>query len=80
PFGLKYGIDYLLMVVVGGAGHVWGAILGAGLLAVLSNFLQEWLPGVLGTGGNFEAIVFGIALVIFLQFANEGLWPRLQAR
>jgi len=80
PFGLKYGIDYLLMVVVGGAGHVWGAILGAGLLAVLSNFLQEWLPSVLGTGGNFEAIVFGIALVIFLQFANEGLWPRLQAR
>lgn len=80
PFGLKYGIDYLLMVVVGGAGYVWGAILGAGLLAVLSNFLQEWLPGVLGTGGNFEAIVFGIALVIFLQFANEGLWPRLQAR
>ncbi|MDR9836632.1 branched-chain amino acid ABC transporter ATP-binding protein/permease [Herbaspirillum huttiense] len=80
PFGLKYGIDYLLMVVVGGAGHVWGAILGAGLLAVLSNFLQEWLPGVLGTGGNFEAIVFGIALVIFLQFANEGLWPRLQTR
>ena len=80
PFGLKYGIDYLLMVVVGGAAHVWGALLGAGLITVLSNFLQEWLPGLLGTGGNFEAIVFGIALVIFLQFANEGLWPHIQAR
>ena len=80
PFGLKYGIDYLLMVVVGGAGYVWGALLGAGLIAVLSNFLQEWLPGLLGTGGNFEAVVFGVALVIFLQYANEGLWPHIQAR
>jgi len=80
PFGLKYGIDYLLMVVVGGAGYVWGALLGAGLITLLGNFLQEWLPGVLGTGGNFEAIVFGIALVIFLQYANEGLWPFIQAR
>nr|WP_198984172.1 branched-chain amino acid ABC transporter ATP-binding protein/permease [Herbaspirillum sp. ASV7] len=80
PFGLKYGIDYLLMVVVGGAAHVGGALLGAGLLAVLSNALQSWLPSLLGADGNFEAIVFGVALVIFLQFANEGLWPHLQAR
>jgi len=80
PFGLKYGIDYLLMVVVGGAAYVGGALLGAGLLAVLSNVLQSWLPSLLGADGNFEAIVFGIALVIFLQFANEGLWPHLQAR
>ncbi len=80
PFGLKYGIDYLLMVVVGGAAYVGGALLGAGLLAVLSNALQSWLPSLLGADGNFEAIVFGVALVIFLQFANEGLWPHLQAR
>ncbi len=80
PFGLKYGIDYLLMVVVGGAAHVGGALLGAALLAVLGNVLQSWLPSLLGADGNFEAIVFGIALVIFLQFANEGLWPHLQAR
>ncbi|EJL90911.1 ABC-type branched-chain amino acid transport system, ATPase component [Herbaspirillum sp. CF444] len=80
PFGLKYGIDYLLMVVVGGAGYVWGALLGAGLITLLGNFLQEWLPSVLGASGNFEAIVFGIALVLFLQYANEGLWPFIQAR
>jgi branched-chain amino acid transport system permease protein len=80
PFGLKYGIDYLLMVVVGGAGYVWGALLGAGIITLLGNFLQEWLPGLLGSSGNYEAIVFGIALVLFLQYANEGLWPFIQAR
>jgi len=71
PFGLKYGIDYLLMVVVGGAGFVWGAILGAGVITILGNFLQAWLPGLLGASGNFEVIAFGVLLVLFLQYANE---------
>src|SRR5450830_689161 len=79
PFGLKYGIDYLLMVVVGGAGFVWGAILGAGVITILGNFLQAWLPGLLGASGNFEMIVFGVLLVLFLQYANEGMWPFIQA-
>ncbi len=79
PFGLKYGIDYLLMVVVGGAGFVWGAILGAGVITILGNFLQAWLPGLLGASGNFEVIAFGVLLVLFLQYANEGLWPFIQA-
>ena len=28
-FGLKMGIEYLFMAVVGGVGYVWGAIVGA---------------------------------------------------
>src|SRR5690606_25021710 len=28
PFGLNMGIEYLLMAVLGGAGHIWGAIFG----------------------------------------------------
>ncbi len=29
PFNLNIGIEYLFMAVVGGAGHLWGAVLGA---------------------------------------------------
>ena len=29
PFDLRQGIEYLFMAVVGGAGSVWGAIIGA---------------------------------------------------
>ena len=28
-FGLKMGIEYLFMAVIGGVGHVWGALVGA---------------------------------------------------
>jgi ABC-type branched-subunit amino acid transport system permease subunit len=75
PFGLNMGIEYLLMAVIGGAGHVWGAIFGAGVVVFLKDVLQRTLPGLVGTAGNFEMIVFGILLVLILQFTGEGLWP-----
>ncbi|MGE5472043.1 MAG: ABC transporter permease subunit [Bacteroidota bacterium] len=75
PFGLTQGIEYLFMAVVGGIGHVWGAVLGAALITILKQWLQDWLPQILGQSGNFEVIVFGIAMVLILQKARDGLWP-----
>jgi len=77
PFSLTQGIEYLFMAVVGGIGHVWGAVLGAGLITVLKQWLQDWLPQIFGQSGNFEIIVFGIAMVLILQKARAGLWPLL---
>ncbi len=75
PFGLHIGIEYLFMAVVGGAGQVWGAIVGAGVITVLKQWLQDILPKVFGSAGNFEVIVFGVMMVIVLQRARDGLWP-----
>lgn len=75
PFGLNMGIEYLLMAVVGGAGHVWGAIFGAGVVLILKDLLQRFLPDLIGSSINFEMIVFGALLVTILQFARDGLWP-----
>jgi len=75
PFGLNSGIEYLFMAVIGGAGYLWGAILGAFVLTVLKDQLQSILPGLLGLNGNFEIIVFGILMVILLQYARNGIWP-----
>jgi branched-chain amino acid transport system permease protein len=75
PFSITQGIEYLFMAVVGGVGHVWGAVLGAGLITILKQWLQDWLPQILGQSGNFEIIVFGIAMVLILQKARDGLWP-----
>ena len=77
PFGLHIGIEYLFMAVVGGAGQVWGALVGAGVITVLKQWLQDILPKVFGSAGNFEVIVFGVMMVIVLQRARDGLWPLL---
>ena len=75
PFGLLASIEYLLMAVAGGAGSVWGALLGAALVTVANDRLQSLLPLLMGASGNYETIVFGILLVVVLQTAPNGLWP-----
>jgi branched-chain amino acid transport system permease protein len=77
PFGISAGTEYLLMAVLGGAGRVYGAILGATGITVLRDQLQNFLPWLVGNTGNFEAIAFGAVLVLILQFASNGLWPIL---
>jgi len=75
PFSINAGIEYLFMAVVGGAASVWGAVVGAGILTVLKQWLQDLLPRLLGQNGNFEMIVFGVLLVLLLQRAREGIIP-----
>jgi branched-chain amino acid transport system permease protein len=77
PFGLHIGIEYLFMAVVGGAAHVWGALLGAGVITILKQWLQDLLPGLFGASGNFETIFFGLMMVLVLQRSPDGLWPIL---
>ena len=80
PFGLKMGIEYLFMTVVGGVGHVWGAVTGALLTKLLEDQLQVLLPKLIGTSGSYETIVFGIVLVLTLKFLPNGLWSLVERR
>ena len=77
PFNLNIGIELLFMAVVGGAGHLWGAVLGAALITLLKEKLQDVLPALLGTSGNFEVIVFGLLMLFVLQRFADGLWPTI---
>ncbi len=74
PFGVHVGIEYLFMAVLGGAGHVWGAITGVTITKLLADQLQVLLPKLIGTSGSYEIIVFGVLLVLTLKYAPEGIW------
>jgi ABC-type branched-subunit amino acid transport system ATPase component/ABC-type branched-subunit amino acid transport system permease subunit len=80
PFGAQAGIEYLFIAVVGGAGYVWGGVLGAAIVIVLKEILQSYLPYLFHGEGQLETIVFGILLVVLLQLAPTGVWPWLMAR
>lgn len=77
PFGLNYGIEYLFMAVIGGAAHVWGAVLGSAVILGLKDQLQNWLPKLLNTDTNVELVAFGVLMILVLQYASNGLWPIL---
>ena len=79
PFGAQAGIEYLFIAVVGGAGYVWGGVLGAAIVVILKEVLQSYLPMLLHGEGQLETIVFGILLVALLQLAPAGVWPWLMS-
>jgi branched-chain amino acid transport system permease protein len=74
PFSVHIGIEYLFMAVLGGVGHVWGAITGALVTKLLADQLQVLLPALIGTSGSYEVIVFGVLLVLVLKYAPNGIW------
>jgi branched-chain amino acid transport system ATP-binding protein len=82
PFSLTMGVEYIFMIVVGGAGQVVGAVLGSATVRVLNDVLQDALSGgLLGRSGNFEMVFFGIAIIVMLQRAQGGIaavFARLQ--
>jgi branched-chain amino acid transport system permease protein len=75
PFGLGVSIDYLFMVIIGGAESLWGAPLGAALVVVLRDQFNDWIPRITGRAGDFELLVFAIVVILLLQRAPQGLLP-----
>ena len=55
-------------------------VLGAGIVVILKEILQSYLPYIFGGQSQLETIVFGILLVVLLQLAPTGVWPWLMAR
>ena len=48
------------------------------MVKLAEDQLQVLLPWLIGTSGSYETIIFGIALVLVLKFAPEGLWPIIE--
>ncbi|MGH7072617.1 MAG: ABC transporter permease subunit [Stellaceae bacterium] len=74
-FSINASIDYLLMAVVGGTGQIIGATLGAGVVTLLQNWLQD----LLGNAGTYVNVVYGVLLLVILQVARGGVWPLIAA-
>ena len=76
PFDVNVGILYLLMAMVGGMAHLSGAIVGAAIVTLLKNSIQDYLPVVApGASGQLEVIVFAVLFIMLLQRARTGLVP-----
>jgi branched-chain amino acid transport system permease protein len=76
PFDATAGIFYLLMAMVGGVGNLGGAVVGAAIVTLLRNSIQDYLPLVApGVAGQLEIVVFSVMFILLLQRARTGLVP-----
>jgi branched-chain amino acid transport system permease protein len=81
-FGFLLSVDYLVMIVIGGAGSVGGAAAGAVFVTALPLVLNHYSgslpllaePGSGGIGASeFSRFIYGVAIVAVLLFARDGL-------
>jgi ABC-type branched-subunit amino acid transport system ATPase component len=75
PFDIRPGIELLLMAMVGGAGHIVGAVIGSAIVTLSKNTLQDVLPALTRNSGQLEIVVFGVLFVVLLQNARAGIVP-----
>jgi branched-chain amino acid transport system permease protein len=73
PFDVRASIEYLLMAVAGGLGHLGGALVGSALVMILKNGLQDILPLLTQRAGQLQAITFAALFILLLHFARGGL-------
>src|SRR5258708_26686907 len=74
-FDVRPSIEYLFMAMLGGAGHVAGAVVGAAAVTLLKNVVQDVLPLVARDSGQLELVVFASLFILMLQNARSGIWP-----
>ena len=76
-YGLNQSIDFMIMAVVGGLSSLWGALFGSALFVIFEEILKDILPAIVGRAGNYEAVAFGLILILALQLARKGLLPMI---
>jgi branched-chain amino acid transport system permease protein len=78
PFSFKFSIELLVMVMIGGLAHIWGALFGAALITILGESLRATVPLLMGhASGEYEIIAFGLVLMATMIALPEGMWPWL---
>ncbi|HZB49552.1 MAG TPA: branched-chain amino acid ABC transporter ATP-binding protein/permease [Mycobacteriales bacterium] len=77
-------VEFLLIVVLGGLGSVWGAVVGAFAVEFLDEGLQRLIPELVpGAVGEIQLIGFGVVLTLLVILAPgglHGLWLRFRPR
>ena len=70
---LDISILIALMAMLGGAGSLWGPIIGAGILIPLKSYLKEWLGATAGLVG-IDLILYAVIIMIISAFEPRGIW------
>jgi ABC-type branched-subunit amino acid transport system ATPase component/ABC-type branched-subunit amino acid transport system permease subunit len=74
-FGLLVSVNALIIAFVGGAGTVWGPLVGASLLIPLADVLTERYGA---TYPGLNGVLLGSALILTILFAPNGIYGRLR--
>src|SRR5438477_304979 len=76
-FHISRSIEIILGPVIGGVGTLFGPVLGAAVLTLLSDGITEAL-GAFGVDiPGVKQVFYGVVLLLVVMFLPHGIWPTL---
>lgn len=73
-FGVVISAQAMILTLFGGAGTLWGPLIGSAILVPLSETLNAELGHILP---GIQGLVYGIAIIAVILIAPEGLYWRV---
>jgi branched-chain amino acid transport system permease protein len=73
---LDLSILIAMTVMVGGAGSIWGPMIGAAALIPLDMYLGAWLAGSGHYGIDF--MIYGFIIMIIAAYEPKGIWGLIE--
>jgi ABC-type branched-subunit amino acid transport system ATPase component/ABC-type branched-subunit amino acid transport system permease subunit len=75
-FTFSLAILPIVMMLIGGAGSVWGAVIGA----VIMIYIKDWLPSVVPGISQYSGVLYSVIMILLLIFLPAGLLLRPDQR
>jgi len=79
-FHISRSIEIILGPIIGGVGTLFGPVLGAAVLTVLSDSITELLAHFGWEIPGIKQVFYGIVLLLVIMFLPHGIWPPLARR
>lgn len=76
---LDISILIALMAMLGGAGSMWGPVIGAGVLIPLKSYLKEWIGAKAGLVG-IDLIAYALIIMVISAMEPRGIWGLIEKK
>jgi branched-chain amino acid transport system permease protein len=79
-FHISRSIEIILGPVIGGVGTLFGPVLGAAVLTLLSEGITEGLAAFGWEIPGIKQVFYGVVLLAVVMFLPHGIWPAIARR
>lgn len=76
-FNISRSIEIILGPIIGGVGTLFGPILGAAVLTLLSDGITEAFAAMGLDIPGIKQVFYGVVLLVVVMFLPHGIWPAI---
>ena len=76
-FTLTLTLEHYVMLLFGGLGRVWGALLGTGVVTLLRDVLRDLFSAVAPNATALIPVIFGVVIIVVLAVEPKGVLAAL---